>query len=475
MAGWTGKAASVVLVFLATWGGAIMYWRGSGAVPSGMDMLLYLGLLPAGVSSAGFAVNGLVRQGVGKALDMTSANPAEAAPATSTGAAHAEAPGSIAVLAGEINLGVGMDAATLLATSVAPPRPVLSSRFRDAQNLPIRVSAADGLDEFDVLGERENGIDTTARERRALALLAPVLDELSSRVASLLPQVAASEEVVVAGLRRSDERRLDCVLTVELLLEPGWSDALLHWVRDWLTHRLVETGIDTRRFEVNINLVSDGVDVWRHVQQLAGTLSNTTERWHLLLACGSSIDLDVIQSWLANGQLATSRNPGGRVPGEGAAGVLFASPDLAQQDGAKLWKPRALDDGGTSSARAGERRRQLVGAAEQWKQSLEPEATAIQFVIHDAAPGDDSVVDAALLTAALNPDLDFGAGSLALVASAGELGSVLPVVQLALAFEQVRRSTEPALVLAGSGSLSRLLALMSASSSHQAADLPSVT
>jgi hypothetical protein len=48
MAGWLGKAASVVMVFIATWGATILYWRNSGTVPTGMQMLAYLGLLPVG-------------------------------------------------------------------------------------------------------------------------------------------------------------------------------------------------------------------------------------------------------------------------------------------------------------------------------------------------------------------------------------------------------------------------------------------
>ena len=54
MAGWLGKAASVVMIFIATWGATILYWRNSGTVPTGMQMLAYLGLLPVGLSGAGF-------------------------------------------------------------------------------------------------------------------------------------------------------------------------------------------------------------------------------------------------------------------------------------------------------------------------------------------------------------------------------------------------------------------------------------
>lgn len=451
-----------------------MYWRSSGSVPGGMDLLLYLGVLPVGISSAGFMVNGLVRQGVDKALEK-----ADASEQGSTAPAAREEPGvrpaSAMLLAGHINLGLGLDASALLAVSAAPPRPALSTRFRDAHNLPIRVSAAEQLDEQEVIGEREQGIDTAVHERRALALLSPVLDELLATVAVSLPRLKRGDEVVVAGLRRSDEVHVDKVMTVELLVARNWSDALLHWLRDWLTQRLIETGVDAQRFDISIKVIGDNGDVWRHIQRLVDVLATGAERWHLLLACDSSVDQGVIQAWQANGLLATSRNPGGMIPGEGAAGVLLAGPALEREKVSWLWRPFSPEEDATPMARPAEKRRQLAAAATQWKQSLALDGQNVQFVLHDASQSNDGVVDAALAAAAVNPDFDFGTGNLSLAACAGELGPVLPVAQLALALEQARCSSESVLVLAGPGAQQRVLTLVSAGSSNQAADLPSIT
>lgn len=474
MAGWTGKVASVLLVFIATWGSAIMYWRSTGATPGAMDMLLYLGLLPAGVSSAGFMATGLLRQGADKALEAATRGPDNDA----TSVSHegiVKAVVAASMTAGQINLGVGLGAPALLAAAAGPPRPALSARFRDGQNLPIRVSEAAHLDELEVLGEREQGIDTAPRERRALALLVPVLDELLGQAAMALPVLEAREEVVIAGLRRNDEGRVGNVLTIELLVAHGWSDALLHWVRDWLMQRVFKFGIDARRLDVGITVVGGEDEAWRHLHRLADTLSRKPERWHLLLACDSSIDLDVIQGWLANGVLATAHHPEGKTPGEGAAGVLLASPGMATEGNGCLWPPLALEADAAQFARPAERRRHLTTAASQWKQSLPQDEHGVQFVLHDARHSGDSVVDAALAASALNPDMEFGAGNLSLPACAGELGPVLPVAMLALALEQTRRNTGPVLILAGTEAQQRVLALVSAGSTPQTADLPSTT
>ncbi|WP_269791091.1 hypothetical protein [Stenotrophomonas sp. Iso1] len=439
-----------------------------------MDMLLYLGVLPVGISSAGFMVKGLARQGLDKALEKRDVRAAESS-STVISEDHVMAAVPGVLLAGHINLGIGLDARELLAASAAPPRPALSTRFRDAQSLPIRVSAAEQLDELEVIGEREQGIDTGVLERRALALLSPVLDELLAAVAVVLPPLKSRDEIVVAGLRRSDEGHIDNVLTIELLVASNWSDALLHWLRDWLAQRAIETGIDARRFDVSIKVMGDAAEVWQHVSQLNEVLATNAVRWHLLLACDSSIDPNVINAWQANGLLATSRNPDGKVPGEGAAGVLLASPGLAREKCGLLWGPHSLTDEALRSARPAERRRQLAAAATQWTHALAFDGQSIQFVLHDAGQGSEEIVDAALVATAMNPDFEFGTGSLSLAACAGELGPVFPVAQLALALEQIQRKSESVLVLAGAKAQQQVLTLVSAGSSNQAASLSSIT
>ena len=68
MAGWSKNAGSVMMVFVATWAAAIMYWRSSGTTPNGMQMLAYLGVLPVGLSGAGYMLRGMFSRGVDKAV-----------------------------------------------------------------------------------------------------------------------------------------------------------------------------------------------------------------------------------------------------------------------------------------------------------------------------------------------------------------------------------------------------------------------
>lgn len=461
MAGWLGKAASVVMVFIATWGATILYWRNSGTVPTGMQMLAYLGLLPVGLSSAGFMLRGAVRRGAESALDKATSDDAKAGAAKQEATdPQSAAPPSVALLAGTLRLGVDLDAPALLATAAAPPRPSLDGRFRDNYNLPVRMSAAQDLDEFEVVQARQDGIDTAAHERRALALLRPVLEELLETVFTALPEIVASEEVVVAGLRRRDEQRVENVLSIELLVPGSWSDPLRHWAQDWLLEQARLAGLDARRFDVRVTTLDSAREVWPHLQRVIDALSTGQPRWHLVLAATSFIDSALVAAWQASGVLATAQNPDGRVPGEGAAGVLLSSRALAHDGAGRVWRPQLVRAEQIEAQRPAEQRRQLAALATHWHASLGQAPAQAQFVLHDADHRGDLMVDAAAIAATLAPDLDFSPQSLALAISAGELGPVLPIAQLALAHAQLQRQAEPVLLLGVADNQQRLFGLV---------------
>jgi hypothetical protein len=303
-----------------------------------------------------------------------------------------------------------------------------------------------------------------------------VLEELLETVFTTLPEVVASEEVVVAGLRRRDEQRVENVLTIELLVSGSWSDPLRHWAQEWLLDQARRSGLDARRFDVRITMLDGAREVWPHLQRMIDALATDQPRWHLVLAASSSIDSAVVAAWQASGVLATSQNPDGRVPGEGAAGVLLSSPALAHEGAGRLWRPQLVRAEQIEGQRPAEQRRQLAALATNWHASLCQDPVQPQFVLHDADHRGDLMVDAAAIAATLAPDLDFSPQSLALAVSAGELGPVLPVAQLALAHAQLQRQAEPVLLLGVADNQQRLFGLVDPLPSPTLpADVPSAT
>jgi hypothetical protein len=101
------------------------------------------------------------------------------------------------------------------------------------------MSAAPDLDEFEVLQVRQDGIDTAAHERRALALLRRCWNACwrppsrPCRRSSLRVVVAACAAAMSSAWRMSSPSSAGA--------GQPWSDALRPWVQDWLQQQARDT------------------------------------------------------------------------------------------------------------------------------------------------------------------------------------------------------------------------------------------
>jgi hypothetical protein len=464
MSGILGKAFSVIAVFAVTWGSVIFYWRNSGTVPTGMEMLAYLGLLPVGVSSAGFMLRNAGRSLLDKAVAAADAPAAADTPAAATAADAAPRPSSVAVLATDMRLGLDMDADALLAAVGALPRPGLDGRFHDRDGLPLLMCAAADLDDARVLQAQMGAFDTRAAERRAMALLEPVADSLLAQALLALPELEVAEERVVAGLRRRDEQVVETVLAVELLVPADWSVSVRGFCAEWLQGRAEASGLDARRFTVDIGIAADAGEVWSRVQRIADAVGQGTPQWYLLLACSSAIDAGVVAAWLEENRILHRQNKEGMIPGEGAAGVLFATPSPALVEVPRLWRPQRVEV--APQAGAAERRRQSEALARALVTGLALPPEQVQMVLHDADQRSELAVDASAAATAVNPDLDIGRQALALPVCTGELGPVLPLALVTLAHAHAVAAQSAALILGVSAPSQRVAALVDFPSSH---------
>lgn len=449
MAGWLGKSLSVVATFLVTWGVMITYWRSSGRVPSSMEMLAWLGLAPIGISGGGFLLRNALYSGANRVMsaEISLGGDASSGSTMPAGVPPLQSPLAV-VQAGQLNLGIGMDAESLVANAATMPLPALQETYRDARNLPVRASVAVGLDDQVVLGMSQDGIVTRQYERRAMALLQPVLDDMLANAVARLPAVDLGEEVVVAGLRRHRAQVVSQILTIELLLPSQWNDALRHWAQQWLHEQALQAGLDVRQFEVLVRPVSAPGEAWDALQHAAEGVAAASPRWHLLLATASCIDPDLIAEWDASGRLATSVRTQGDVPGEGAAGLLLASPAAVAPSDAWVWSPLCMGRSTQVAAGAARTRQQLQAALQTWWQAAAQPAESLQFAVHDGNFSGTEMVTAATLAASLNPDLDVVQHGLPLRACAGVLeGGVLPLAQMVAALAHVQTHSSSALLL----------------------------
>ncbi|SMQ95697.1 transmembrane protein [Xanthomonas fragariae] len=461
MSGIVRSALSAAVSFGVAWGGSIFYWRSSGTTPNGMEMLTYLGILPASLLGGSWLLRDMGRRSLSRATDAADSAAAKAVEHSDSKAAAAsssspEAPPASgarpALLAGAVNLSLGQQPQAILALRGNLPRPVLHKQFRDRDGLPVFVAQVPDLAASDVAEAMLASAtsDAGANERplehhtRAIALLEPIAEALLLDAAQALPPLPEAQDRVVAGLRHRVEAQVQNVLRIELWLPADWPASLHQALGDWMLESASEHGLDPRRFGVEVIPMATADDAWSRLQGLARGAESAVDGWQLIMACHSTIDQAQIEQMLESGRLMTRHSPDGRVPGEGASGILLASGPGASGD--VLLHPlqrvgMPLDSGAKTSARlTGELAAQTLQRA-----ALAP--TQVDLVLSDADHRANLSAEAAAAAALACPHLDTALQCLPLAAATGDLAAVQPLVMLALAHAHVAAGRQAVLML----------------------------
>lgn len=443
MARWLGRAVSVIAAFAFTWGVMILYWRSSGRTPTGMEMLMWLGVAPIAVSGGGWMLRSALHSGMNRALNADITLPSTA---KQSGVRKPVAIQQTAVAAASLHTWLGLGADAWLNDGHRLPLPPLSSTLRDARGLPVQACEVDALEAQygDVLASATGAV--RVHEQRALMLLQPVLETLLHEAYSRLPIAEHTPEVVVAGLRRNDTKPLKCSVTIELLVPQTWGDTYRHWLADWLHKQAQQMGFEVGQFDIQVTVLASVDAVWERLRHIAVALEQDAMQQHLLLAASSYIDAQLLAEWDASGRLATAERSAGDVPGEGAAGVLLSSHAAAKEQDAWLCLPQLVVLNDDTRQRPAALRRHCVSAVTEYWESTGLAPDSLQFSVHDATLHGDAALHAASVAVAVNPDLNPVRQGASLRASAGELGLVLPLAQLALAQAQIQQRAESVLV-----------------------------
>ncbi|WP_068830454.1 hypothetical protein, partial [Xanthomonas cerealis] len=280
--------------------------------------------------------------------------------------------------------------------------------------------------------------------KRAIALLEPVAEALLLEAAQALPPLSEVQDRVVAGLRHRVEAQVQNVLRIELWLPADWPASLHKAVGDWVLASASEHGLDPRRFGVEVIPMAGADDAWSRLQHLARGAQSPVDGWQLVMACHSAIDQTQVEHMLESGRLMTRRSPDGRVPGEGASGVLLASGPGASGDVVLHPLQRArlpLDGSAKASAR-------LSGElAAQTLQRAALAHTHVDLVLSDADHRAALAAEVAAAAALACPDLDTAVQCLPLATATGDLAAVQPLAMLALAHAHVAAEQHAALML----------------------------
>lgn len=339
MATWLKRLLWLVAVFAVVWLAVIIYWQSTARMPSGMDLVLYMGLVPLMLFGAGWGLHSAATSPPPKPAVAAAATPEERAAAAAQAnqkVIEQERTWSLGLVASALHTPQGASAAEVLAAlqegSIAQALddelktldgfPAFAARVADLEDTPTQEALAQWQSEGDF-----PAITWSPVQHRALHLAALVLQELASKAVEhpAVQQYAAN----LASGRRVDE---EAVLPLRLiLLWPGsWTAEHQAAANAWAQSLVVAAGWPAQRVVMQANNAAqqdpiallDFVTVTAHKAQLP-TLG-------LLVACDSGIDQDFVDALQEKDMLYGGKNPQGVRPGELAAGLLFADAQQAR-------------------------------------------------------------------------------------------------------------------------------------------------
>lgn len=442
--GWVRQALIAVAVFVACWGGAIVWWRTSARVPGTSEWMLLLFGLPATLLLAGLAVHKWVAQRGTVRADTFSWQTATTPATTAASPAHAQ---HLAILATALRAPHGAspeELAAAIADNQARPEldpefvdddgfPVMCVRCEDAGDKALREDVTDWL-------AAHGGIepDFSDEQWRALTLASSVVAELAGR--------AAIEWTV----------RDDAMpgLQVLPLLPADWSAGQRDAAAAWLRHAAAQAG-----WRGEIGAAACDTDPVAGITA-AGAASSVT----LVVAAASNVGEATVARWASERILFTSAQPHGMMPGEGAAGLLLGGAVPAgASDGQAVALLAPLVDVQVEASADARRRgtdRVLAELVERALADAGGHAGDVAMIVADTGHRSRTVYELMEYAATTMRQLDGSVDIVRVGAASGDCGVVPFVTALALAAHYAGVRQAPVLCLANEVPGRRIAALV---------------
>jgi hypothetical protein len=419
-------------------------------MPGTDDLAIYLLLLPLLLLLLVWGGSKLLAAGAASAAAKAAAS---AAAVTATPTAPAAAPAAtLTVLAGALRMPHGAGAAQLAdallsrkANLALDPEllnnsgyPILSGRV---DNVDV-AAQQDAMDEW--LRAHHPDIDFSDEQWRALALGSEVATDLAVELGGH-PALQPYVDAATAGKPLPPLPALHVIA----LLPTDWADEQRAAATGWLRDLVARYGWPVARLAPPLLAVHGQAPLPLIGQLASQSLREEQPLLCLVLACGSRIGEASVQDWADHGILFDSDHPNGRIPGEGAAGLLLA--DAAQgavfeDERAPLMYPAS---GALRAASADTKSRGdvdlLAELAAQAIATAGVDATKIAMLSADSDQRASRMTELLAMASATLPELDPGEQLLTVAAACGDAGAVSTLAALVLAQQQVRDGTGPAL------------------------------
>ncbi|NVM80129.1 hypothetical protein FHW83_005974 [Duganella sp. SG902] len=478
---WLRNVALTTAAFGGSWGGAIWFWRETNRMPATSELVLYLLVLPVVLLSTWWlARKAWARVGAGAPAAAGAGDVAQAA-AAETPAYAPLAPG-LSIAASAVRAPHGDTVAELraaLAGNQARPGldselydddgyPILSARLKDAGDSALR-------EELD-LWRRARQLDDPRLDQaqwRALAAASAVTAELAAQ---------ASLHADLGPWQQQQQDRQQGRLAPNAAIAPAppslhllplwgedWKPQQRELALQWLRHVATEAGWPQALLAPSPR---DGDSAAPATADDAGAVLATLleQCGHasrpclaLVIAAGSHMSDAAINRLSNQNALYTASSPQGRIPGEGAAGILLADAATASAIGTEGAVLQALHQG-RRAASADEVRRDtdscLTDAVHQALQATQVDGAAIALVAADTGHRTSRVTELMHVVTAAAPQLDPGADVVSVGASCGSCGAVTWLTALALADAEAQERAAPVLCISNEDPYRRYAALL---------------
>jgi hypothetical protein len=448
---WLKLGFLTTFLFVSCWGCAIAYWRTTGGNPRAGELLLCLFGLPACLLLVFFVGRQLITRPAVAPASKALPTPVKAA------ATPAQAP-PLAILAASLRLPHGASAEEL-ASAIADnkARADLDQELTDDDGFPIMAArSSEAVDE--ALQEEVsewlvlNGMAElyfSDEQWRALTLASAVVAELAAQAAEpRLYQAAAQTSLQLIPILPTEwdiaHRRAASMWLKQMVVRYGWP-------ADHIIMNAEEAG--------DLGEVSPAAVLKRLAHQAAPTGAPLIA---MVVTSASHIGHETVARWADEGALFTSSQPHGRVPGEGAAGLLICK-QVAVADNATIVLLDGVEEAHRDSS-ADETKRsdpKLLGElAERALKGNGINATDVAMLIADTGPRTSRVLELVEHVSAGLPQLDETDDVVRVGVACGTCGAVPFITALAVGRHYVLEREAPVLCVSNEDPYRRVVALV---------------
>jgi hypothetical protein len=436
---WLSRSLLIAVTFALCWGGAVWYWRETNRMPTSGELAIYLLLVPLGLLlSFWFAKKLIAALTAAPAVAALAQDPAQDKP----DATPAQPGAPLRIVAAALRMPHGDSAPELAEAMLSEQaRLELDPELSDDNGYPVmsgRVAGVDETAQADAMADwlQQSGLAELrfdAEQWRALSLGSSVLGELAQAVLmhQVLPQYLAASPAERVALDLP-------MLQLVALLPAEWDGARRQAAASWFLHLIEQQGWPAERLALSGAAVAHAIAPFALIGQLAGQAEREDRSClAIVLSCASHIGELSVQDWAERGILFTARNPGGRIPGEGAAGLLLADSRQAllldAPDAVQLHAASAAMRGASADGKGRTDTELLAGLGQQALRTGAADASLVSFLSADTDHRSSRVTELMSMANAMLPQLDLSTQVLSVAASCGDAGTVSALAALVLA------------------------------------------